>query len=166
MGNNKTTVGNVADVIQTMEAAVSMFNTDYWGHPCYWAGMDFIYAAAAEVGSDNDGAGFTIDQNEYRGFLATNKIDSVFGQTWYVTPKYALNATQYSWADADLEWPVPADKAALLSYKLHTGEIGQWQSGYFEVVGYSGIGETGDEYGLVNYDVTASFVYPKPAWSP
>ena len=164
VGNNKTTVGNVADVILTMETEVGMWNTDYWGHPLYWTAMDFIYAAAAEVGSDNAGAGFTIDQTEYREFLATEKIDSVLGETYYVTPKYALNATQYGWAGGDLEWPVPEDKAGLISYKLHTGQIGQWQDGYIEIVGYDGIGGVGDEYGLVNYDVTDTFVYPKPDW--
>jgi hypothetical protein len=46
-----------------------------------------------------------------------------------------------------------------LDYKAHTGEIGQWQNGYIEIVGYEGIRST-----LPNYKVTADFIYPKPAW--
>jgi hypothetical protein len=161
---NSKTAGNAGAVIQQLEAAYTMFGTDYWGHPCYWTALDFIYAGAAAEGSDNDGAGFTIDQTEFRSYVASTKLDSAFGESWYVTPHHALSATQYSWSNADLVWPVPSDSAGLLNYKCHTGEIGQWQNGYFEVVGYSGIGEPGDEYQLDNYDVTAPFVYPKPAW--
>ncbi|GAG44795.1 unnamed protein product, partial [marine sediment metagenome] len=49
-------------------------------------------------------------------------------------------------------------------YKCHTGEIGQWQGGYIEIVGYDDIGTGTDEYKLTNYQVTAPFVYPKPVW--
>jgi hypothetical protein len=161
--NNKT-AGNAGTVISTMESAVGFFNTDYWGHPCYWAAMDFIYAGAENKGSDNAGDGFTIDQTAFRDYLASTKLDSAFGETWYVTPSYALNATTYGWDDTDLQWPVPVGYAGLLNYKCHTGEIGQWQNGYFEIVGYDGIGGGGDEYELTNYDATATFIYPKPVW--
>ena len=139
---------------------------DFWGHPCYWTAMDFIYAGLKAKGSDNDGAGFTIDQKALRSYLASAKINSVFGETWYVTPSVVLGATDYSWTDAQLKSPVPSGYAGLVNYKCHTGEIGQWQDGYMEIVGYDGIGETGDEYGLTNYVVTASLVYPKPSWLP
>ena len=42
-----------------------------------------------------------------------------------------------------------------MDYLCHTGEIGQWQSGVFETVGYDGI--TDD---LPNYMVTADFMFP------
>jgi hypothetical protein len=164
-GNNATSPAMEA-VFDTLEGAVSIVATDFWGHPCYWTAMDFIYAAAEDVGSDNDGDGFTIDQDAYRDYLAGAKIDSVFGESYYVTPDHTLDATEYSWDDADLQWPVPAGYAGLLSYKLHHGEIGQWQNAYMEVIGYDGIGEGGDEYGLENYVVTAPYWYPKPSWLP
>jgi hypothetical protein len=47
----------------------------------------------------------------------------------------------------------------ILAYECHTGEIGQWQDGYVEIVGYEGIEED-----LPNYVVTANFTYPKPPW--
>jgi len=162
--NNKTT-GNAGDVIKTMEAAVGFPNTDYWGHPCYWAALDFIYAGAAAEGDFTTTPGkFTIDQTEFRSYLASTKLDSAFDQTWYVTPDHALNASQYSWDDDDLQFPVPDGYAGLMNYKCHTGEIGQWQDGYIEIVGYDDIGTGTDEYELTNYQVTAPFKYPKPLW--
>jgi len=142
----------------------NIFCQDFWGHPCYWTALDFVYAAAAAEGSNNDGAGFTIDQTVYRDYLRTTKVDSVFGESYYVTPDHALNATQFSWDDADLQWPVPEGSAGLLSYKLHHGEIGQWQNGYLEVIGYDDIGSpTLDEYKLTSYCVTADYWYA-PMW--
>ncbi len=141
----------------------NVYCQDFWGHPCYWTALDFIYAAAAAEGSDNDGDGFTIDQDAYRDYLRTEKVDSVFGESYYVTPTYALNATQYSWDDSDLVNPVPEGSAGLLSYKLHHGEIGQWQNGYMEVIGYDDVATGTDEYDLYNYVVTSPYWYA-PMW--
>jgi hypothetical protein len=170
VANNKTSPA-MADLFNNKLACPQpgpgpIYCQDFWGHPFYWTAMDFIYAGAKAVGSDNGGRGFTIDQDAFRTYLASTKINGLFGQTWYVTPKYALNATQYQWPAGDLQWPVPDGYGALLNYKCHTGEIGQWQNGYLEIVGYTGIGTGGDEYGLTNYVVTAPFQYPKPSWLP
>jgi len=168
VANNKTTTGTVGALMLSLESdpSIGFFNTDYWGAPCYWASLQMLQEAAEEVGSDNAGAGFTVDQDALRDYLRTEKFTTVLGETWYVTPSVALNSTTYSWTDAQLQWPVPVGYAGLLNYKCHTGEIGQWQSGYIEIVGYAGIGGGGDEYELTNYEVTASIVYPKPAWTP
>jgi len=147
-----------------MGSPYNIYCQDFWGHPCYWTALDFVYAAAAAVGSDT--GGFTIDQEAYRDYLRTTTISSVFGSSNYVTPTYALNATQYSWADTDLVNPVPAGSAGLLSYKIHHGEIGQWQNGYMEVIGYADIATVTDEYELDNYVVTNTTEYPKTSWLP
>jgi len=146
-----------------MGSPYNIFCQDFWGHPCYWTALDFVYAAAAAEGSNNDGAGFTIDQTVYRDYLRSAHVESVFGDSYYCTPTHALNATQYSWASSDLVDPVPEGSAGLLSYKLHHGEIGQWQDGYMEVIGYDGIGGGGDEYELTSYCVTAPYWYA-PMW--
>ena len=54
------------------------------------------------------------------------------------------------------------------SFAIHDVKltVGQWQSGYIEVIGYSDIGTGTDEYELTNYETTGSIVYPKPAWTP
>jgi hypothetical protein len=168
VANNKTTTGTVGALMSSLEndPEIGFFSTDYWGAPCYWASLQMLQQSAEAVGSNNAGAGFTIDQDAFRDYLRTHKFTTVLGETWYVTPSVALNSTTYSWTDAQLQWPVPTGYAGLLNYKCHTGEIGQWQDGYIEVVGYAGIGGGGDEYNLTNYEVTAPFVYPKPDWTP
>lgn len=160
---NSKTPGAAGALISQLETDLGIPNTDYWGHPLYWAALQMLQTSIEAVGT-SAAAGFTLDQDALRDYLKTHKFTTDLGQTWYVTPKYALNATQYFWPDADLEWPVPAGDGGLINYKCHTGEIGQWQNGYIEIVGYSGIGGGGDGYSLTNYHVTATFQYPKPAW--
>jgi branched-chain amino acid transport system substrate-binding protein len=67
----------------------------------------------------------SLDQDKIRDILTTEKFDTVLGETWY--------------------------ENGLLSKDCHTGEIGQWINGVFEVVGPTDF-------------ATAEFVYPKPEW--
>jgi branched-chain amino acid transport system substrate-binding protein len=67
----------------------------------------------------------TLDQEKIRDILATEHFDTVLGDTWY--------------------------ENGLLSKDCHTGEIGQWINGVYEVVG-------------PKEHATAEFVYPKPEW--
>jgi branched-chain amino acid transport system substrate-binding protein len=103
---------------------------DWWGHPLYWASLDIWKAAIEEAG--------TLDQHAVRDVIATTTLDTVLGPTWF---------TMFG------------DGGGLLAKECHPGEIGQWQNGVFEVVGYTGIEET-----LPNYKATADFIYPKPPW--
>jgi branched-chain amino acid transport system substrate-binding protein len=74
---------------------------DWWGHPFYWAGLDMWKAAIEKAG--------TLDQKAVRDVLATEKLDTVLGPTWF--------------------------ENGLLAKDAHVGEIGQWINGVFEVVG-------------------------------
>jgi len=67
----------------------------------------------------------TLDQEKIREILATEHFETVLGDTWY--------------------------ENGLLSKDCHTGEVGQWVDGVYEVVGPV-------------EDATADFVYPKPEW--
>jgi branched-chain amino acid transport system substrate-binding protein len=67
----------------------------------------------------------TLDQDKIRDLLATEHFDTVLGDTWY--------------------------ENGLLAKECHTGEIGQWINGVYEVVG-------------PKEHATAEFVYPKPEW--
>jgi len=67
----------------------------------------------------------SLDQEKIREILATEHFDTVLGDTWY--------------------------ENGLLAKECHTGEIGQWINGVYEVVG------------PVEH-ATADFVYPKPEW--
>jgi len=106
---------------------------DYWGMPLYWAGMQMWLEAVESVGY--------VDQELLRDALAAFEsgppATTILGDTWF--RMYGVNATG----------------GGNLDYLCHTGEIGQWQSGEFETVGYEGI--TDD---LPNYVVTADFMFP------
>jgi branched-chain amino acid transport system substrate-binding protein len=67
----------------------------------------------------------TLDQDKIRDVLTNEKFQTVLGPTWF--------------------------ENGLLAKDCHTGEIGQWQDGLFEVVGPKD-------------QATAELVYPKPAW--
>ena len=74
---------------------------DPWGHPLYWAGLQTWKAAVEQAGS--------LDQKKIQEILATQKFDTVLGQTWY--------------------------EKGLLAKDCHTGEVGQWVNQVYEVVG-------------------------------
>ncbi|TKJ30237.1 MAG: hypothetical protein CEE40_05600 [Chloroflexi bacterium B3_Chlor] len=74
---------------------------DWWGHPFYWAALDMWKGAIEKAG--------TLDQKAIREILATEKVDTVLGPTWF--------------------------ENGLLAKDAHAGEIGQWIDGVFEVVG-------------------------------
>ena len=74
---------------------------DPWGHPFYWAGLEAWKAAIEKAG--------TLNQEKIREVLATEKFNTVLGETWF--------------------------ENGLLAKEAHMGEIGQWQNGVYEVVG-------------------------------
>jgi hypothetical protein len=105
---------------------------EYWAIPCYWAGMEMWLEAVERVGY--------VDQEKLRDALAALKddpADTILGDCWF--RMYGTHG----------------EGGGNLDYLCHTGEIGQWQSGIYETVGYDGI--TDD---LPNYMVTADFMFP------
>jgi branched-chain amino acid transport system substrate-binding protein len=79
---------------------------DWWGHDYYWAGLDIWKAAVEQVGK--------VDQQALRDTLATAKLDTVLGPTWF---------TMFG------------DGGGLLAKECHPGEIGQWINGKDEIIG-------------------------------
>jgi branched-chain amino acid transport system substrate-binding protein len=79
---------------------------DWWGHEYYWAGLDIWKAAVEKVGK--------IDQKALRDTLATAKLDTVLGSTWF---------TMFG------------EGGGFLAKECHPGEIGQWINGKDEVIG-------------------------------
>ena len=108
---------------------------DYWGHPIYWSALEMWQAAVEEVGY--------VSQDGLKDVLIAKNsgdpFDTILGDTWY---------TQQGSAGG-----------GILAYECHTGEIGQWISGQFETIGYSGITSN-----LTRYVVTEDYVYPKVAF--
>jgi hypothetical protein len=105
---------------------------DYWGQPCFMAGLEMWKAAVEEVGD--------LDSTAIRNVLASYNSDdpaqTVFGDTWFEVFGNGLGG-------------------GVLSYKCHTGEIGQWQSGIMETIGYPGV-----TVGQPNYAITETTRFP------
>jgi hypothetical protein len=106
--------------------------TDYWGYPCYIASMEMFKYAVEEVGDLDT----TAIRDALVSYTADNPAETVFGDTWYEVFAGGFGG-------------------GILSWKCHTGEIGQWQSGIVETIGYDGVNDV-----MPNYDATADFVYP------
>lgn len=137
--NNKSVIAGATIPMATLfndilEPEVGFANTDWWGAPLYWAAMELWQAAVEDVGY--------VNQDDIRDALAaynsTNPCSTVLGPTWY---------TMFGTG------------GGILAYECHPGQIGQWQSGMVEIVGYDGI--TTD---LPRYVATETFTYPKPDW--
>jgi len=79
---------------------------DWWGHSLYWAALDFWKAAVEKAG--------TVDQDLVKDIIATEKLDTVLGPTWFTTF---------------------GGGGGLMAKECHWGEIGQWQNGVLRVVG-------------------------------
>jgi branched-chain amino acid transport system substrate-binding protein len=73
---------------------------DWWGHNIYWAGLEVLQQAIEKAGS--------LDQKKIRDIIATEKFDTVLGETWF--------------------------ENQLLARECYSGQIGQWQNGTFEVI--------------------------------
>jgi branched-chain amino acid transport system substrate-binding protein len=90
-----------------------------------WWGHNLYYAGLQFWRQAVEKAG-TLDQAKIRQIMETEKFDTILGPTWF-------------------------DENHLLAVECHTGEVGQWQNGVFEVIGPKD-------------KATAQPIYPKPAW--
>lgn len=107
---------------------------DFWGHPLYWAAMQIWQAAVTAVGALADDGKFIIDQDDLRAELASY-ISAGTGVTTCLGPTY---------------YTMFGTGGGILAYQCHSGEIGQWQSGYVQIIG-----------GNIP---TATIDYPKANW--
>ena len=112
---------------------------DYWGQPCFMAGLEMWKAAVEDVG-DLDNVAI---RNVMASYNSTNPAETCFGDTWFdVFPQVGAPGTV-------------GTGGGVLSYKCHTGEIGQWQSGIMETIGYPGVNTE-----VPNHDTTAPTMFP------
>jgi ABC-type branched-subunit amino acid transport system substrate-binding protein len=132
---------------------------DWWGGAYYYVGLDFLAKAIEEVG--------TLDPSDVRDVMASEKLDTILGETYYTT--------------YDGTWPLGVS-GGLLALACHPGEIGQWQH-VTEANGWLPDGVTGTArakpYGIpadatewmifevidLNDKQTAPSIYPKPTWA-
>jgi hypothetical protein len=85
---------------------------DYWGQPCYVAGLEMWQKAVENAGNLDS----TAVRAELVKFSAANPVDTVLGDTWF---------TVFG----------NGNGGGILAYECHPGEIGQWINGEYRVVG-------------------------------
>jgi branched-chain amino acid transport system substrate-binding protein len=127
---NRKTAPRYVEFYDDIEALVGPQNMDWWGHPCYEPLVSIWQQAIENTG--------TLDQKTIRDYIATNHFDTILGDTYFY---------------------IFGDGGGIIDYHCHPGEVGQYQSGVCEIVGYPGITDE-----LPNYVVTSDFEYPKPKW--
>jgi len=98
--------------------------SDWWGAIHYYAGVQCLQQAIEKAG--------TLDQAKIRDVMATEHFTTVLGDTWF-------------------DMSAGGAGGGILAVPCYLGQIGQWQSGTFEVI------DTGAKR-------TAPPIYPKPAW--
>jgi len=80
-------------------------------------------------------------RNVMAAYSPTNPASTVFGDTWYTVFGGGLGG-------------------GIVAYECETGQIGQWQSGVFEILGYSGITSV-----LPNNDATSTYIAMEDNWA-
>lgn len=90
-----------------------------------WWGHNLFYAGLQFLQQAIEKSG-TLNQEKLKDIFLKEKFDTVLGPTWF-------------------------DKNHLLAEECHSGEVGQWQNGIFEVIG-------------PEKKATAAMLYPKPDW--
>jgi len=108
--------------IEKFIAKFGLGKMDWWGGAMYYAACQCFGQAIEKAGS--------LDNTKVRDALAKNHFQTILGDTWF-------------------DMSANGEGGGLLSKDCHPGEIGQWQNGVFEVIGYKKTAET---------------LYPKPAW--
>ena len=141
--------------------------TDFWGHPLYWAALEIWENAVKAVGTVDAGTGgFLIDQDdlqaELHGYSSEGTgVETVLGTTWYTM----FPLEEYFMG------PAVGSGGGILAYECHTGEIGQWQNGYVEVVAPTNVINLATNATVPLLDIlpnytstTTTYTYPKPDW--
>ena len=104
-------------------AAVGLPNMDWWGALVYYSSLQFFQQSIEEAAS--------LDADDVRAVMATAHFQTALGEMWW-----DIHGT---------------DGGGLLPQACYAGQIGQWQSGLFEVVD-AGAKRTADP------------IYPKADW--
>jgi branched-chain amino acid transport system substrate-binding protein len=108
-----------------LTALVGMGNQDYWGANVYYATLEYFKQAIEEAG--------TLDTESILEVYRTMHFPTILGDTW---------------------WDIQGEAGGgLLPQECYSGQIGQWQSGIFEVI------DPGAKR-------TATPIYPKAHWPP
>jgi branched-chain amino acid transport system substrate-binding protein len=113
----------LAEYADAFTAVVGMGNQDWWGGHLYYAILQYFQQAVEYAG--------TLDTEAVLEVYRTQHFDTVLGDTY---------------------WDIQGENGGgLLPFECYVGQIGQWQSGIFEVI------DPGENR-------TADPIYPKAPW--
>jgi branched-chain amino acid transport system substrate-binding protein len=120
---NKKSSPAAAAFAEKLTALVGVGNEDWWGADVYQASLEYLQQAIEKAGT-----------------LDTDAILDVYRTTHFQT------------LVGDMYWDIQGENGGgLLPKECYLGQIGQWQSGIFEVVDNDS-------------NNTAPFIYPKAPW--
>jgi branched-chain amino acid transport system substrate-binding protein len=122
---NSKSSPEIADFIDRFIARWGLSTMDWWGGAFYWAALQCFEKAITEAG--------TLDNTKIRDVMAKEHFDTILGDTWF-------------------DMTADGKGGGLLAKECHPGEVGQWQSSVYEVIGPA------------NKVTTDHVIYPKPAW--
>jgi len=114
----------LAEFSQKFIDRLGIGQADWWGSAFYYAAFQCFEQAIEKAG--------TLDNTKIRDVMATEHFDTILGDTWF-------------------DMTAGGEGGGLLSKDCHPGQVGQWQSGVYEVI------DPGEKR-------TAEPIYPKPAW--
>ena len=131
---------------------------DYWGLPIFAAGMEMWLTAVEEVGDLDNTAIRTV----MAAYSSSNPVSTVFGDTWYTV-----------FGKDPITGAPNLAGGGIVDYMCQTGQIGQWQGGMFEIIGFEGIDTNnwavpatgGAPTPLPNYCVTANYTAMEGNWA-
>jgi branched-chain amino acid transport system substrate-binding protein len=122
---NRESSPELADFIDEFIDRFGLGKMDWWGGAFYYAALQCFGQAVEKAGS--------LDNADVRDVMATEHFDTILGDTWF-------------------EMTAEGEGGGLLAKECHPGQVGQWQSGVYEVIGPA------------DKVTTDSVIYPKPAW--
>jgi branched-chain amino acid transport system substrate-binding protein len=106
-----------------LTATVGAGNEDWWGAIVYRATLEYLQQAITKAG--------TLDNEKILEVYRSTHFQTILGDMW---------------------WDIMGENGGgLLPQECYAGQIGQWQSGYFEVID-------------IGTKRTAAPIYPKPPW--
>ena len=122
---NSKSSPELAEWIDKFIARFGLGLMDWWGGAFYYGAIQCFEKAIEKAGS--------LDNTEVRDALAANHFETILGDTWF-------------------EMTAGGEGGGLLAKECHPGQVGQWQSGVYEVISPA------------NKMTADSIIYPKPAW--
>ena len=122
---NSKSSPQAAAFAEKLTATVGAGNEDWWGSIVYYAALQFFKQAIEQAG--------TLDNASVREVMASETFETVIGPMW---------------------WDIFGNGkgGGLLPQECYAGQIGQWQSGFPEVID------------IGSKRTATTLIYPKPPW--